>query len=85
MLPSKTWALFDLILGRYSRWVMKLENSILKALVCLLAKLLGRKSMFAQLHSDIHALKSGLFHLTDQPNSQKGRAAKVKDRIISET
>jgi hypothetical protein len=51
---------------------MKLEDSIFKALVCLLAKLLNRKSMFAQLHSDIHALKSGLFHLTDQPNSQKG-------------
>jgi hypothetical protein len=41
--------------------------------------------MFAALHSDINSLKSGLLHLTDQPNSQKGRSAKVKDGIISET
>jgi hypothetical protein len=40
--------------------------------------------MFAALHSDINSLKSGLFHLTNQTNSQKGRAAKVKDGIISE-
>jgi hypothetical protein len=35
--------------------------------------------------SDINCLKSGLFHLTGQPYSQKGRAVKVKDGIISET
>ncbi len=43
------------------------------------------KSMFAALHSDIHALKSGLFHLNGQSNSQRGRGAKVKDGIISGT
>jgi hypothetical protein len=41
--------------------------------------------MFGTLHLDINSLTSGLFHLTGQPNSQKGRAAKVKDEIISET
>jgi hypothetical protein len=43
------------------------------------------KSMFAALHSDIHALKSGLFHLNGQSNSQRRRVAKVKDGIISGT
>jgi hypothetical protein len=41
--------------------------------------------MFAALHSDPNDLKSGLFHLTGQPNSKKHIAAKVKDGIISET
>jgi hypothetical protein len=41
--------------------------------------------MFATLHSDINSIKSCLFHPTGQPNSQKGRGAKVKDGIISET
>ncbi len=35
------------------------------------------KSMFAASDSDVNALKSDLCHLTDQPNSQKGRLAKV--------
>jgi hypothetical protein len=43
------------------------------------------KLMFCALHSFINSLRSGLHHLTDQPNSQKGRAAKVEDGIISET
>jgi hypothetical protein len=38
--------------------------------------------MFAALYSDITPAKSGLLHLTGQ---LKGRAAKVKDGIISET
>jgi hypothetical protein len=38
-----------------------------------------------QLHAVFNSLKSGLFHLTGQPNSQQGRSAKVKDGIISET
>jgi hypothetical protein len=37
--------------------------------------------MFVMQHSDIHTPKSGLFHLTGQPNSQMGRA-KVMDGII---
>ena len=41
--------------------------------------------MFAVLHLDINSLKSGLFHLIGQSNSQKGRAAKVKGGTISET
>ncbi len=40
--------------------------------------------MFVTLHSDIKSLKSGLFHLTDQPIFQKGKA-KVEDGIISGT
>jgi hypothetical protein len=41
--------------------------------------------MFAVLHSDINSLESGLFHLTGLPNSQKGRAGKDKNGIISAT
>jgi hypothetical protein len=41
--------------------------------------------MFAALYLDINLLKSGLFHLIGQPNSKKGRRAKGKDGIISET
>ncbi len=41
--------------------------------------------MFATRHSDINSLKSRLFHLTCQMNSQKSGAAKGKDGIISET
>ncbi len=40
--------------------------------------------MFAALHSDMNSLKSGLFHLAGQTNSQNGREEKVKDGIISE-
>jgi hypothetical protein len=40
--------------------------------------------MFATLHSMVNSFESGLFHLTGQPNSQKRRAAKVKDGIVSE-
>jgi hypothetical protein len=36
--------------------------------------------MFSTLHSDINSLKSGLLHLTGQPNSQRG-PAKVGDGI----
>jgi hypothetical protein len=42
---------------------------------------LNKKSMFAALFNSI---KSGLLHLTGQPNLPKGRGAKVKDGIISE-
>jgi hypothetical protein len=38
-----------------------------------------------QVHAMFNSLKSGLIHLTGQPNSQQGRSAKVKDGIISET
>jgi hypothetical protein len=41
--------------------------------------------MFAAMHSDINSLKSGPLLLTGQPNYQKGRSAKVKNGIISET
>jgi hypothetical protein len=41
--------------------------------------------MFAGLCSDINSLKYSLLHLTGQPNCQKGRSAKVKNGIISET
>jgi len=41
--------------------------------------------MFAALHLDINSPKSGLFYLAGQPNSQKGRVARVNNRIISET
>ncbi len=51
----------------------------------MLSQLLNTKSMFAALHSDINSFKSGLLHLTGQPNIQTGRSAKVKDAIISET
>ncbi len=61
---------------------MKIENNfIFSSLYCLLLQLLNRKSMFAVLHPDINSLKSGVFHLTDQPNCKKGRSAKVKDGI----
>ena len=55
------------------------------SLYCLLLQNINRKSMFAALHSDVNSLKSGLRHLTGQPYCQKGRLAKVKDGIISET
>ncbi len=38
--------------------------------------------MFAAGHSDINSLKSALFHLTGQPNSQNGRA-NVREGSIS--
>jgi hypothetical protein len=50
-----------------------------------LFQLINRKLMFTAAHLDINSLKSGLLHLTGQSISQKGRSAKVKDRIISET
>jgi hypothetical protein len=37
------------------------------------------------MHSDISSFESGHLHLMGQPNYQKGRSAKVKDGIISET
>ncbi len=40
--------------------------------------------MVATFQSDINYFRSSLFHLTVLPKSQKGRAAKVKDVIISE-
>ncbi len=61
------------------------EDKIVFTLYCLLHPLLDKKSMFVALHSNINALKSGLFRLMSQPSSQKGRAAKVKDGIISES
>jgi hypothetical protein len=63
---------------------MKIEKNCFNALNCISFQLLIRKSMFATLYSDINALKSGLCHLTDQPNSQNVRSAKVKDGMISE-
>jgi hypothetical protein len=60
---------------------MKIESNCFKLLYCLLFQLLNRKSMFAELHSDINYLKSGLLHLTGQPYRKKGRSAKVKDGI----
>jgi hypothetical protein len=39
--------------------------------------------MFAELHSDINSLKSGLLHLTGQPYNKQNRTAKVKDGIIN--
>jgi hypothetical protein len=54
---------------------MNLENSLL------LVQNLNRKSLFAELHSDIDSLKSGLFHLTGQLYCKNGRLAKVKDGI----
>ncbi len=63
---------------------MMTENNVFHTFYCLLFQLLNRKSMFAALLSDINSLKSGLLHLTDQPNYQKGRSAKVKDGIILE-
>ncbi len=64
---------------------MKVENNFFKSLYCLLFQCLNGKSMFAAMHSDINSLKPGLHHLIGRPNSQKGRSAKVKDGIISET
>jgi len=42
-----------------------------------------RKSMFAELHSDIKSPKSGPLHLTGQPYCKKSRSAKVRDGIIN--
>jgi hypothetical protein len=39
--------------------------------------------MFAELHSDINSLKSGLLYLTGQPYYKQSRSAKVKDGIIN--
>jgi hypothetical protein len=39
--------------------------------------------MFAELHSEINSLKSGLLHLTGQPYCKKSRSVKVKDGIIT--
>jgi hypothetical protein len=64
---------------------MKIENNCFSSLCGLLFQLLDRKSMFMALYSVINSLKSGLFHLTGQSNSQKGGKAKVKDGIVSET
>jgi hypothetical protein len=52
--------------------------------IVLLFKLLSRQPMVATFQSDINYFRSSLFHLTVLPKSQKGRAAKVKDVIISE-
>ncbi len=41
--------------------------------------------MFEAIQSYINSIKSGLLHLTGYRNSQKGRSAKVKDGIISDT
>ncbi len=56
-----------------------------KSLYCLLFQLLDGESMFAALYLDIKSCKSGLLHLTRQPNNPKGRSEKVKDGIISGT
>ncbi len=50
---------------------------------CLLFPFHKRKSMFAELHSDINSLKSSLLHLTGQPYWKKSGSAKVKDGIIN--
>jgi hypothetical protein len=63
---------------------MKIVNNVLNLFCCLLFQLLKRKSMFAELHSDINFLKSGFPLLTDQTNSPKSRA-KAEDGIISGT
>jgi hypothetical protein len=42
-----------------------------------------KKSMFAELNSDINSFKSSLLHLTGQPYWKKNRSAKVKDGIIT--
>ncbi len=39
--------------------------------------------MFAALHSDINPLKFGFCYFTGQPDSPKGRVAKVKDVPIA--
>jgi hypothetical protein len=43
---------------------------------CLLFQFHNRKSTFAVMHSDIKSFKSGLLHLTGQPNCKKGRFSK---------
>jgi hypothetical protein len=67
------------------RWVVKIETNVFNSFDCLLFQLFNNKSLFAALHLDINSLKFGLLHLTGQSNSQKGRAAKVKDGTIPET
>jgi hypothetical protein len=52
---------------------MKMGNKVLFR-HDLLFRLSQKKSMFSRLHSDIKSLKSGLVHLTGQPNSQEGGA-----------
>ncbi len=64
---------------------MKTENNFLNLLYYLFFQILNGKSMLAALGLDTNSLKSGLLHLVGQPNIQKGRSAKVKDGIISET
>jgi hypothetical protein len=64
---------------------MKEETNYFLFIILLIVSTLNGKSMFAATHSDINCLKSGHLHLTGQPNSQKGRSAKVKDGIISGT
>ncbi len=82
---SKSFTRKIIFEGRYSRWVMKIGKYVFNASIFLMFQLIDRKSKFAALHSDINGFKSGLLHSTGQPNSQKGRATKVNDGIISET
>ncbi len=61
---------------------MKVENNCFQYII--LFELLNTTSLFAAMHLYINSLKSGLIHLTGQPNSQKVRGAKVEDGFISE-
>ncbi len=62
---------------------MKKKTCCFSSFYCLLFPFHDRKSMFAVLHSDINALKSGLLHLTGQTYCKQSRSAKVKDGIIN--
>jgi len=61
---------------------MKIRTIVFSSLYYLWLQRLKRKSMFAELHSDINSLKSSPLHLTSQSYCKKDRSAKVKDGII---
>jgi hypothetical protein len=76
------WFIFSaLVLIRHLcqlKVVVFLHWHLINTVLLFMFQLLSMKSIFAASHSDINQLNSGLLHLTGQPNSQKGRSAKVK-------
>ncbi len=66
------------LLGSYMRWVVKIENNAFNSLNCFIISTSQIESMFAAIYCDFGSLKSGLFHFTGQPNSQKSKSKSLR-------
>ncbi len=64
------------LLIQIRRWVLKKRNSQVFSSFLFIVSFLKKKSMFAELNSDINSHKSSLLHLTGQPYCKKSRSAK---------